>query len=136
MVDDVKENKYAYLIYDGIKVSKNEAAKGIMGYRNEGHPGACWIFAPAELGYACPICGLASLDRLEWSEYAAFIWCPDCNLDMPSCLCVKGTALEPGPKRLAKRRKAILKATEVFLETVEEVIKRSRKTKRKKKEAA
>ena len=116
----------SYTVYEGIKVSKNELAKKLMGYRNEGHPGANALFGPAELGYACPICGLKNYDRLDWSEYSGFIWCPNCNLDIPSCLCVKYPEPNLGDRPLSKKRQ-IIRATEVFLSTVGDVVMRTRK---------
>ena len=115
----------SYTEYEGIKVSKNEKAKELMGYRNEGHPGANALFGPGELGYVCPICGMKG-DRLDWSEYHAFIWCQDCNLDIPSCLCVKYSEPNIGQRPLSKKNR-IKRATEVFLSTVEDAIKRAKK---------
>jgi len=115
----VSENEYAYTEYKGKKVSKNDRARQIMGYRNQGHPGANALFCPAELGYACPICGEDHADALEWSEYTAFIWCPNCNLDIPSCLCVKRNPPNLGQRPLTPKKKTIL-ATEVFLDTIED----------------
>jgi hypothetical protein len=121
----VKENEYAYTVFEGKKVSKNEVALKLMGYRNEGHPGANALFGPGELGYACPICGMKG-NRLDWSEYSGFIWCADCNVDLPSCLCVKYAEPNLGGRPLSKK-KQIIRATEVFLSTVDAALKRTRK---------
>lgn len=122
----LKENEYAYVYYDGKKVSKNDRAKQLVGYRNQGRPGANALFFPAELGYACPICGLKDYDILEWSEYAGFIWCPNCNLDIPSCLCVKYPEPNTGLKPLSKK-KAIIRATNIYLDSLESALRRNKK---------
>ena len=71
--------------------STNEDAARIMGMRMEGLPeGAIFIDFPCELGYVCPVCG-ANDERLEWSEYNAFLWCRTCNKDYPSALCQPDT---------------------------------------------
>jgi hypothetical protein len=124
-----KENEYGFVYYEGEKVSKNQKALELLGYRNEGHPGANALFGPAELGYACPICGLKNYDRLDWSEYAGFIWCPDCNLDIPSCLCVKYAEPRFSGARPMSKKRMIIRATETFLSTLESAIERTRKAK-------
>ena len=116
--------------YEGVKVSKNKTAQELMGYRNEGHPGANAIDFPVELGYACPICGRSDEVNLEWSEYSGFIWCKKCNLDIPSCLCMKykECKYEPVPHGIKpfSRRKLIEKQTAIFLSTIQDAIKRQR----------
>jgi len=128
--ETVKENEYAYLKYEGQKVSKNKKALDVMGYRNEGHPGANALFWPAELGYACPICGYDNLDRLQWSEYAGFIWCPECNLDIPSCLCVKFPEPRLEDVEPLSKKEQVIRATEIFLATIETQVKRTLKKER------
>ena len=95
--------------------SENEKAKELCGLRKPGQP----LFCPHELGYACPICGAADEVNLHWSEYNFFLWCKKCNLDIPSCLCVK--YYEP---RLSNKpmpiQFAIQKSTELFLSCIEE----------------
>jgi len=51
------------------------------------------IDLPHELGYQCPLCKEAG-EGLDWSEYEGFIWCYDCKLDIPSCLCIRPTKLQ------------------------------------------
>ena len=88
------------------ETSKNERAKKIMGLRLEGMPeGAIFIDFPCELGYVCPVCG-ANYERLNWSEYNAFLWCEVCDKDYPSAFC------QPD----------IDKAIETFLASVSDVV--------------
>jgi len=116
----------SYTEYEGVKVSKDEKAKELMGYRQEGHPGANALDYPVELGYACPICGASDEVNLLWSEYSGFIWCKKCNLDIPSCLCVRYARCSDKPYvhgvRPLSRRKLVEKQTAVFLSTVEDAI--------------
>ena len=99
------------------KMNEEEQTKRIAkvcGYRPEG---LTPLFYPCELGYACPICGNAS-EKLLWSEYKYFLWCPDCGMDIPSALCVK----DPRPRLVSEplnQRSMIERATEVFLDSVE-----------------
>ena len=82
---------------------------------------------PGELGYACPVCGLDTLEGwtlLEWSEYHGFLWCPKCNLDIPSCLCVKRQSHYPGDGSELPPKEHIVKATEIFLQCVEDAMRR------------
>jgi hypothetical protein len=98
--------------------SKNERAKILCGLRPHGNP----LFSPHELGYACPLCGASDEVNLHFSEYKMFLWCKKCNLDIPSCLCVK----YPEPKlhldhtELPPKLK-IKQATKIFLDCLEEV---------------
>lgn len=93
--------------------SKNERAEKIMGLRNPSGAPLLPIDQPVELGYWCPVCRVAPMhggsfdERLQWSEYAGFLWCSECNYDYPSALCVRlegevipqravdGTLIEP-----------------------------------------
>lgn len=118
-IDEIKG--ISYKNYDGVKVSKNDRAKKIMGYRNQEHPGANALFEPYEMGYACPVCNICN-EKLHWSEYKGFIWCQNCNLDIPSCLCVKYPEPHLSKKVLNKKDK-IIKATKIFLDTIEYNIK-------------
>jgi hypothetical protein len=95
---------------DGTSV--NLEALRIVGLRNEGKPGTP-IFCPCELGYACPICGEAG-DALEFSEYNSFLWCENCNLDIPSCLCIK----------TKNKKDRITRATDIFLRSVKDALNR------------
>jgi len=119
----MKENEYAYIYYEGKKVSKNAMALRLFGYRNEGHPGANALFEPGELGYACPICKGYGYN-LHWSEYAGFVWCADCNLDIPSCLCVKYQSPHLKGCRPLSKKMEIMRATEMFLGSVANAVER------------
>lgn len=102
--------------------SKNPQAEELCGMRPKGNA----LFQPSELGYACPICGASSYPELRWSEYALFLWCSVCNIDIPSCLCVK--YYEPKlSNRQMKPRQRIEKATALFLDCVKEAKNRSAK---------
>lgn len=94
--------------------SKNERAEMLCGSRGPGTP----LFAPGELGYACPICGCSG-DCLRWSEYKSFLWCGRCNLDIPSCLCVKFYEPKLSSKAMTQKER-IAKATKLFLDCIEE----------------
>ena len=94
--------------------SKNERAEKLLGKRKGG---GTPIFLPIELGYVCPICNQPS-EGLEFSEYNGFLWCDECNVDIPSCLCVKNSE-EKFLKPLSKKE-AIKRATKIFLDTVED----------------
>jgi hypothetical protein len=74
--------------------SKNERAGKLFGMRPSGIPIDC----PCELGYQCPKCRIVWDETLEWSEYNSFLWCPRCDFDYPSALCVPLDA-EPDPAR-------------------------------------
>lgn len=92
--------------------SRNERAEKLMGHRRTD---AIILDQPCELGYHCPICDYPQMsedgqfydERLQWSEYNAFIWCEVCNFDYPSALCM------PDPKA----------GTEIFLDSVEDALK-------------
>lgn len=85
--------------------SINERAEKICGKRDT--PGMAFDL-PWELGFRCPFCGASNEVNLEWSEYNMFIWCRTCDIDIPSCLCLRDTK----------------KAIEMFLDCIEEVKKR------------
>lgn len=95
--------------------STNERAEKLMGRRlreaqeSGDEPAPIAIDYPVELGYQCPIHKrtMADAERvtlhvregqivtdpdvpglLEWSEYNCFLWCPECDRDWPSALCV------------------------------------------------
>lgn len=80
------------------KESKNERAGKICGFR----PGGISIDFPCELGFKCP---KNKNHFLDWSEYKFFIYCENCNLDIPSPICIK----------------SIRKATECYLDIIEEL---------------
>lgn len=104
------------------KYSKNKRAKKLMGLRKKGTP----LFVPVELGYYCPICNSKS-KPLRFSEYNSFMWCPNCNLDIPSCLC----KMRHEPNIIDKHspiRERIEMQTEIFLDSVEEIKKRGGST--------
>jgi len=81
------------------QISKNEQAERICGRRPHGNA----VFEPHELGYACPICGASDETTLYWSEYNYFIYCKNCDLDIPSCLCKKYPEPRLADKPLSKR---------------------------------
>jgi hypothetical protein len=96
--------------------SKNDRAERLLGKRPTGvQP----FDQPCELSYHCPVykypqtyddqIGCPYDERLEWSEYEGMIWCRVCNFDYPSPLCM------PDAK----------KATEIFLDIIEDVKKKS-----------
>ena len=94
--------------------SKNERARELCDMRKVGTP----IFEPGELGYACPLCGCCG-SCLRWSEYKSFLWCEKCNLDIPSCLCVKYHELKLS-EDIMNDRERVEKATKIFLDSVED----------------
>ena len=97
--------------------SKNNRAEKIMGLRDM--KGVIPIDYPPELGYHCPICKYKHEidgnydERLTWSEYNGFLYCKVCNIDIPACLCVA-------------KKNGIEKAIELFLDIVEDVIRRKK----------
>jgi hypothetical protein len=96
---------------EGTSVDKR--AEELLGRRHGGIP----IFTPAEQGYACPICGNESNEELHFSEYNAMLWCKRCDIDIPSCLCVK--RYTPNIKAPVMNKKdRVLRAKELFLESV------------------
>lgn len=97
------------------KISKNLKIEEICGRREV--RGMMFNF-PAELDYFCPICGKPPQDvdwekdeilllRLHYSEYKGFMWCENCNIDIPSFLCLK-----------ADSRKAVHYYTDRYLEFI------------------
>jgi len=90
--------------------SKNKEAKKICGLRStKGTP----FDLPCELDYCCPICHpkIRQFDEtLSFSEYDFFMYCPDCNIDIPSMLCLK-----------ADTKKAVEIYTERFLGIIKQV---------------
>lgn len=80
-----------------METSKNERALRVMGLRFPGDSAPAFaIDMPCELGFWCPVCRVQPEgpdgqfdERLDWSEYAGFLWCSVCNYDYPSALCVR-----------------------------------------------
>ncbi len=99
--------------------SKNKLAQETVGLRNNGKPGQP-LFAPIELGYACPIC---DNEQLQFSEYASFMYCEKCNLDIPSCFCVKYGQPNIGQDIMPPKIK-IQEATRIFLESIKDARKK------------
>jgi len=76
-------------------MSHNKHAKLIMGIRE----GGIELYNPYELNYFCPICEKKPFEipegneewdfpeNLQFSEYNGFMYCHNCNLDIPSILC-------------------------------------------------
>jgi hypothetical protein len=83
------------------KPSKNELAKKICGLRDNPE-GSLTADFPIDFGYICPKCGSESL---EWSEYNTFCWCPVCNKDFPTCICIP----------------ELSKATDIYLQSVKTI---------------
>lgn len=104
------------------KYIKNLKAKQYLGIRNSGQP----LFGPHELGYVCPICGEGNEVNLHFSEYNSFLWCENCNIDIPSCLCVKNGMYENFEKELTKREQ-IEQAINVFFATADDIIDKFKK---------
>jgi hypothetical protein len=98
-------------------VSKNKEAEELLGLRKKGTS----VFQPVELGYVCPICNTESED-LRFSEYNGFLWCPKCDLDIPSCLCKKYPEPNISHRVLPKRIK-VEEMTRIFLKTIKDAIK-------------
>ncbi|MBK5191226.1 MAG: hypothetical protein JJE19_07010 [Methanosarcinales archaeon] len=101
--------------YGVSEFSKDERAKELCGVRPHGQP----LFLPHELGFACPVCGASDEVDLHFSEYKMFLWCKRCNLDIPSCLCVKYHEPNITHEELPINLK-IEKATKIFLDCLEE----------------
>lgn len=101
--------------------SKNHRANLLCGQRPPGSS----IITPHELGYACPLCGADDEVNLDWSEYNYFLWCKQCNLDIPSCLCVKYYEPKLIDDEMTDKQK-IERATEIFLDCIEGVLKRGK----------
>ena len=102
--------------------SKDLKAEEYLGMRESGQP----LFGPHELGYVCPICGEGNEVNLEFSEYNSFLWCRNCNIDIPSCLCVKNGMYENFEKELPKRER-IERAVIVFFATADDIIEKYKK---------
>ena len=113
-------------------MSTDERLQQIMGYRvdpdSEIKP--IPIDSPCELGYWCPICKVPPVapdgefdERLTWSEYRGFLWCYECELDIPSALCVR-LDVEKDPER-SWVNAGIADAIKVFLDTVEQATQRA-----------
>lgn len=108
--------------------SANERAEAIVGRRitkeQEERGGVVPFDCPCEIGYRCPVCKIDWDESLQWSEYASFLWCERCNFDYPSALCVPldKQPIEDRPYVNAGRDAAV----RVFLDTVEDAVRRSR----------
>lgn len=96
--------------------SKNERANEILGMRQP-ESGSNPLFEPIELGYRCPICNL----NVKFSEYACMMWCPKCDLDIPSCLCKftyePNLSLDP-----LEGKELIIEQMRIFLDSVRDSI--------------
>jgi len=119
--------------------SKNEEAEKIVGKRKTG---GINIDEPAELGYKCPLCGdtyktwpadkdCKDIDeRLQWSEYNNFLWCSNCNIDIPSCLCIPNLSNLRGIERQFYQNNGLQDAIKIFLNSIENVVERRLKEKK------
>lgn len=75
-------------------MASNERANLVVGKR----PEAIQLFIPGELGYFCPLCfkegriknleDIEMDESLEFSEYNGFLYCEECNLDIPTFFCL------------------------------------------------
>jgi hypothetical protein len=118
--EQVEEYQERMKKYYGVECfSKNERAKKLCGLRPHGNP----LFLPDELGYACPLCGASDEVNLHFSEYQFMLWCKKCNLDIPSCLCVKYPEPNLDHSELSPELK-IARATEIFLDCLDQVLKK------------
>jgi hypothetical protein len=103
--------------------SKNERAEQLMGLRYPpGTTPGLIVNHPCEEGYRCPVCKIDWDEDLWWSEYRAFLWCPRCNIDYPSVLCIPLDA-QPDPDR-PWRNAGPAMATDVYLNTVRDAVAR------------
>ncbi len=70
--------------------SKNERAEKVVGLRPKG----CPVYLPWEMGLYCPVCNTVKRgeinETLDWSEYNTFVYCHNCNVDIPSIYCKEG----------------------------------------------
>jgi hypothetical protein len=94
------------VIIDKEKQSKNIIVEKLVGKREGGDP----FYEPCEMDYACPICCKPitehieifdekgeikpEYERLHFSEYNGFMWCENCNIDIPSFLCLNSNSKE------------------------------------------
>ena len=99
--------------------SKNKRAEKLLGFRKKGQP----LFMPHELGYACPICNRGNECNLRFSEYAGFLWCDTCNIDIPSCLCKKYPEPRFTTTKVLSKHDKVKEQTRIFLDTIEERLK-------------
>ena len=86
-----------------ILMGKNKRAEGLLGKRLKI---SILYDDPAELNYFCPICEKIPLqpletdeewdypDNLRWSEYNGFLYCKQCNLDIPTLFCMDNSTRE------------------------------------------
>jgi len=116
--EDVRECEFCHGT-GRIDYSKCERAEAVMGLR---HPGGIQLFEPSELGYECPICHTPHVSPdgepneygvLHFSEYKGFMWCPVCNIDIPSFFCVHPSKIDTKEKVGFWRK--------IFLDFVEEI---------------
>lgn len=85
-----------YPLYCKDCVSKDPRIEKIAGRREPGLP----YQIPFELDFFCPVCGTEPIkqkkfdDSLDFSEYRYFMYCPNCNLDIPTFLCLRANTKE------------------------------------------
>jgi len=115
--EEIAQQQERMKAYYGVDCfSKNERAKKLCGFRSHGNP----IFLPDELGYACPVCGASDEVNIHFSKYEMFLWCKRCNLDIPSCLCIRYSEPNINHEELSPRTR-VEKATEIFLDCLERI---------------
>ncbi len=122
MPKKIKQQKKTTKNEEENEISKDTRAADYLGIRGEGQP----LFGPHEIGYVCPICDKGDEVNLHFSEYNGFLWCKNCNIDIPSCLCVKNGTYENCDKELPKHEQ-IEHAIEVFFATADDIIEKYKK---------
>ena len=96
-------------------LSELEYKEKVMGFRPEGMA----FDLPIEIGFKCPVCDLWS-EGLDFSEFKGMLWCPECKLDIPSCLCKMGQGFAGGDSKGITKRQQVELQTEIFLQCVED----------------
>lgn len=109
------------------RYSKNKRAEKLLGRRGPGQP----LFEPSELGYVCPICNDDHPfgETLHFSEYKGMLWCDNCNIDIPSCLCKKYAEPRFTRSKVLAKRDRVKEQTRIFLDTISDalILKNNRK---------
>ena len=117
-----------------LEYSKNEQAERIVGKR----PVGTAINLPWEMGLYCPICGQlrrGNIDEsLDWSEYNEFVYCRNCNIDIPSLFCAgslyfKGNTQKEKLLHLHKLIKTYLEILEINIYRAKEKLQLTQKGK-------
>jgi len=95
---------------------KNNRANKIVGLRDMD---GIIIDQPWELGYICPICKRKG-ESLAWSEYNYFLYCRNCDIDIPSCFCIP---LDHSENKSTKKYSydGLKNAIKLFLDIIEDI---------------